>query len=109
MSEATKALKSMDEHVKTAKTKLDEVIKTIRDEANAATKVARKEVIEAETDEAKAVRIRSVRALIYKKAEADPKIRAARHEFKRWTRRLAKAKVVYKRVQKKVVEVKKEA
>jgi len=102
MSEAkNKALKKMEAHVKDAKTKLDELTKAIRDEANAASKVARKLEVEGEVEEAKKVRIKKARLHILKRAEADPKIREARHVYKRWTRRLANAEKMYASLAKK--------
>lgn len=105
MSEAkTKLLKRLEAHVKEAKTKLDELTKAIRDEANAASKTARKTEVEGEVEEAKKVRIKKARLHILKRTEADPKIREARHEYKRWTRRLANAHAMYKKVAKKKTE-----
>ncbi|MGH7144089.1 MAG: hypothetical protein ACREJ2_08100 [Planctomycetota bacterium] len=99
-----KLLKRIEAHVAEAKTKLDELTKTIRDEANAASKAARKEEVEGEVEEAKKVRIKKARLHILKRAEADAKIREARYIYKRWTRRLAKAEAMYKRVAKKKTE-----
>lgn len=102
MSDAkTKAVKKMEAHVLEAKKKLDELTKTIREEANAASKAARKQEVEGEVEEAKVVRVKKARLHILKKAESDPKIRDARHVYKRWTRRLANTKKMYARLAKK--------
>jgi hypothetical protein len=111
MSEAkTKAFKSMEAHVIEAKKKLDELTKAIREEANAASKAARKTEVEGEVEEAKKVRIKKARLHILKKAESDAKIRDARHVYKRWTRRLSNLKKMYAiRAKKKTAEAPAEA